>query len=227
MLLVISLVAPSIISFQLDSLFAKGEYTKVLATSKTLSWWYPPLRGDSRFLSRMARTELHIADSETDVACFARGLEQYSLSNWFEAEDYFQRSLSLEPKLFLARGYLATTYINQGTEYFNDKKSEVAEDYFEKALQIFPYHVEALYNLLLAKVANGKFEDSVLIAQQLINSQRYSQLPSLALIAQAYLHMSWANFWNDDAVEAWDLYRRSIDREIWNEQDSSTSEAAE
>lgn len=224
-ILAISLVVPSAINFQLDDLFAKGEYTKVLATSKTLSWWYPPLKGDSRFLSRMGQAEFYATESETDdVVYFAKGLEQYTLKNFLNAEDYFQRSLNVEPKLFLVRGYMAAAYINRGVDYFNNKKSAVAENYFEKALQVFPYHVEALYNLLFAKFANSKFEDSSRIAQQLIDSQKYSQLPSLALIAQGYLHMSWTSFWNDNATQAWEQYRRSIDRETWNEQNGSTSE---
>ena len=218
-ILSISLITPNVINFQLDTLVAQAKYRQVLNISNAIGLWYPPLKSDSRFLCRMARAAFYGNVPNLALVSFAKGVEEYNLNNYFEAERYFQQYLNDDSTSFVAKGYLATTYINQGVSYFNTQKPEIAANYFKEALQIFPNHVEALYDLLLAEVASAKFEDSAKSAQKLIETQRYSQLPSLSIIAQGYLHKSWAEFRSDDSVRAWNLYRQSIDKESWNERD--------
>jgi len=224
MILSISLVAPNIINFQLDSLIAQGKYYQVINLSNAIGLWYPPLKSDSRFLCRMARAAFYGNASNLALVSFAKGVEEYNLNNYFEAERYFQQYLNDDSTSFVTKGYLATTYINKGVSYFNARKPEIAANYFKKALQIFPNHVEGLYDLLLAEVASAKFEDSAKSAQKLIETQRYSQLPSLSIIAQGYLQKSWTEFRSNDPVRAWNLYRQSIDKESWDERDDRTFE---
>lgn len=217
-ILLFSMVLPNIINHQLDTLFAKGQYHQVLATSQTLASWYPPLRGDEEFLKRMAEAGVYGNEPAPALIHFAKGLERYRLGDLIKAEDYFQQSLAIQPKNFLVRGYLATTILNQAINYFNDpnnRKPGTAVDRCEQVLRIFPGHVEALYNLMLASVVNGDFEKSAAAAQQIIEVQKYVQRPSYGLLGQAYLHRTWATYHDGDITNAWKQYRQSIDEKTW------------
>ena len=221
-ILVFSLILPNITNYQTNTMFAKGEYHQTVASSQSLMSMYPPLSGDEAFLQRLAEAEFYDNASDPALIYFAKGLERYRQGDFLKAEDYFQKSLNLQPKRFLVRGYLATTILNQGVKYFNDPnnlsshKSEAAAECFEQALRIFPGHIQALYYLMLARVVNGEFEKSASVAQQVIQSQQYSQQPNLALLGQARLHVAWDSFHNEDTTQAWNQYRQSIDSSTWN-----------
>jgi len=218
-ILFFSLIVPNIINKQLDTMFVKGQYHQVLATSQTLVAWYPPLRGDEEFLKRMAEAAFYGNESDPALIYFAKGLESYRLGDFLQAENYLQQSLDIQPNRFLVRGYLATTILSQAVEYFNNPNNhnpETAADFCEQALRIFPGHIEALYNLMLARVVNGEFDKSALVAQQIIETQQYAHKPSFSLLGQAYVHSAWASYHNDDITQAWKQYRQSVDEKTWN-----------
>jgi len=223
-ILVSSLILPNFINYQLDTMFAKGEYHQVLVASKALEFWFPPLRGNEEFLKRMGEVAFYGNESEPASLYFAKGLERYRQGDLLKAEEYFQQSLKIQPRRFLVRGYLAATLLNQGVGYFNSSDTpntfnahnpSTAAECFEKALQIFPGHIEALYDLMLARVVNGEFAKSAAIAQQLIETQQYPQQSNLALLGQAHLHLSWASYHNGHSQESWKQYRQSIDPSTW------------
>ena len=222
-ILVFSMILPNIINYQLDTMLAKGQYRQVLAASQTLESWYPPLQGDQEFLKRMAEAGFYGNEPDPALIYFAKGLERYRQQDFIGAEDYFRRSLAMQPKRFLVREYLATTILNQGVDYFNVPNSSnshqpgAAADRFEHVLSIFPKHIEALYDLMLARVVNGEFEKSALAAQQIIQTQKYPQQPNLALLGQAYLHLAWDSYHNGDTEQAWKQYRQSIDEKTWKQ----------
>jgi hypothetical protein len=218
-LIICSLIAPNLINYQLDTLFAKGEYHQVIATSQALAVWYPPLREDEAFLQRLAEASFYGNEPDPALIDFAKGLERYRLRDFLAAEAYFQRSLALQPQHFLVREYLATAMLNQGVQSFNQaeaRKPAAAIDQFEAALQVFPGHLEALYDLMLARVVNGEFEQSAAHAQQLIQTLHYFHKPSFALLGQAYLHAAWASYHDGNLPEAWKQYRQSIDNSTWD-----------
>jgi hypothetical protein len=215
----ISLIGVNIVNYQLDTQFAKGEYDQVINTSKSLTSWYPPLQGDEAFLERLAKAEFYADEAEADLLNFVKGLERYRLADFQEAENYFQKSLYTQPNLFLVRGYLASAILNQGVNYLNDSNTKnpgTAADLFEKILQIFPGHVEALYDLMLARVVNGEFQKSADAAKQIIEGQQYFQEPRIGLLGQAYLHLAWAEYHDGDVNKTWEQYRQSLDTKTWN-----------
>ena len=225
--LVFSMILPNFMIFQLDTMLAKGEYHQAVAISKILIYLYPPLSGDATFLQRSAEAGFYAQKPDLGLLYFAKGLERYVSEDLLKAEDYFQRSLDIEPSRFLVRGYLATTSLNQGVNfnYFNtpdiktsnQHKPGTAADRFEEVLRIFPGHIEALYDLMLARVVDGEFEKSALVAQQIIETQQYPQNPNLSLLAQAYMHSAWASYRKGDTTQAWKQYRQSIDSNTWKQ----------
>jgi tetratricopeptide (TPR) repeat protein len=215
----ISLIGVNIANYRLDTQFAKGDYLQVVNTSKTLVSWYPPLQGDEAFLERLAKAEFYIDAPEADLINFVQGLELYKYGDFQKAEIYFQKSLNIKPARFLVRGYLASAILNQGINYFNvfnNKKPGAAADLFDKVLQIFPGHLEALYDLMLARVVNGEFQKSADTAKQIIEGQKYFQEPRIGLLGQAYVHLTWAEYNNGDVDKTWKRYRQSVDASTWN-----------
>jgi tetratricopeptide (TPR) repeat protein len=108
--------------------------------------------------------------------------------------------------------------LKTGVDYFNDangKKARAAADAFEEALQILPGQTEALYDLMIARTVNGEFNESAAVARTIINLQRYHQLADLAVLGQAYLHLSWAAYHNGSIDQAWKYYRNSVDESSW------------
>ncbi len=226
--LIFSLVLPIIANHNLDALFVRGEYQRVLSTSQQLALFYPPLTGDSQFLKRWAEAGYYANQPNSSLISFTKGLEQYFVKDYSSAEEHFRQALASSPQQFLARGFLATTLLKQGINYFNDRevntsarKPSSAAQKFEEALQVFPYHVEALYDLMIARVVNSEFEKSALVAKQVIESQKYFQQPVLGLLGQAYLHSSWASYQDGALKSAWRQYRQSIDTSAWKESESS------
>lgn len=214
-LLVGSLLIPNIINYQLDTMFAQGKYYQVVNISQTLEKFYPPLGGDTNFLQRQAEAGFYSDQPKTDLIYFAKGLEHYQQYNFATAENYFRQSLALNPQKFLVRGYLATSILNQGVEAFNLRKPGNAGDRFTEVLQVFPNHVEALYDLMLAKVVNNDFVGSASVAGEIIETEKSFQLPNLGLLGQAYLHSAWASYQAGDLSQAWEKYRQSIDKSKW------------
>ncbi|MBP0015540.1 MAG: hypothetical protein J7545_16185 [Roseofilum sp. SBFL] len=97
----------------------------------------------------------------------------------------------------------------------NNAKPMLTAQYCEESLKSFPNHLEALYTLMVIRVVNRDFPGSAQIAKKLINLQPYFQQPMLAVVGQAYLHLSWENYHDQDLDQAWQRYRQSVDRKIW------------
>lgn len=237
----------NIINHRLDTLFAKGEYHKVLATSQILASWYPPLTGDEVFLKRMAEAGYYGNEPNPALINFVQGLERYQAGDYASAETSFQNSLNFQPNLFLVRGYLASAMINAAVDYFQSPnlpnspnkspfpykgsildsvkfreepknlKPTGSAELFEKALQIFPGHIEALYDLMLVRAINGEFERSAEAAQKIIELQKYFQQPSSALLGQAYTHLTWDTYHKEDIPKAWKRYRQTFDPRTWKQ----------
>jgi tetratricopeptide (TPR) repeat protein len=149
----------------------------------------------------------------------AKGLESFRQKNWLNAEKYFQESLKLKPNMFMVRGYLASAIVNRGISDFNNLSNHnaaTASDVFEKALAVFPSHTEAMYDLMLTRAVNGEFDKSADTALKIIESQKFAQRPRSALLGQAYLHLAWKGFKNNDYQNAWQRYRQSVDDSKWN-----------
>jgi tetratricopeptide (TPR) repeat protein len=227
LILFLSILIPSILHYQLNVAYAKGDYRFVQTTSKTLMAVYPPFRGDEAFLERMAKAGYYgdsLQDAspraEPELIEFVKGLESYRQSDWLNAETHFHNSLEQQPKNFLARAYLANAIVNRGVAHLSDanhRQAGTAADLFERALQIFPYHTEALYDLTIARTINGEFERSANNALKIIESQKYAQRPRPALLGQAYLHLTWRGFKDDNLERAWQRYRQSVDDGAWKD----------
>ncbi len=210
----------NIANYQLNVQFAKGQYSQVVNTSQVLTILYPPLQGDEEFLERLARAELYTDAAEPGLVNFIQGLENYKDSNFLEAENYFQKSLESQPNRFLVRGYLVVATLNRGVNYFNEpntRNAGTAADIFEKAFSIFPGHVEALYDLMLARVVNGEFQKSAEVAKQIIDGQKYFQEPGIGLMGQAYVHLTWNEYNKGNISKTWERYRQSVDTKAWDE----------
>ena len=244
-LISLSIIAVNIANYQLEVLYAKGEYSQVATLSKSLASWYPPLQGDESFLERAAKAGFYSTQPDPALIAFAQGLERYNLDDYDKAEQYFQQAIDLKPNLFLARGYLATSILNKAIDYFtspfvpnrplNDKfpyksnfldsqiaqqsvnnyKPSLTAESCQKVLKIFPNHLEALYDLMLVRVVNGEFDKSAAIAQKIIENKKYFQQPMLAILGQAYLHLSWKNYQKNELPQAWKRYRQSLDPKTW------------
>lgn len=226
--LVFCLILPIIADRNLDALFVKGDYQRVLSSSQQLASVYPPFSGDREFLKRWGEASYYANQPNSTLIAFAQGLEQYFAKDFAKAEAYFRQALASSPQQFLVRGFLATTLLKQGVNSFNaeaaqlsDRKPSSAAQKFEEALQVFPYHVEALYDLMIARVVNGELAESATVAKQVIKSQKYFQQPLLGLLGQAYLHTSWASYQNNSLKAAWRQYRQSVDTSAWKESESS------
>ncbi|MBW4615764.1 MAG: hypothetical protein KME21_21285 [Desmonostoc vinosum HA7617-LM4] len=219
-IILISLIGVNIANYQLDTQFAKGNYPQVVNDSKTLASLYPPLQGDEAFLERLAKAEFYTNTPEPALINFVQGLEAYNLGEFQKAENDFQQSLNIQPSSFLTRGYLVSTILHQGINYLNEphaRKPGAAIDFFEKALQVFPGNIEALYDLMLARVINGEFYKSADVAKQIIAGQQYFQEPRIGLLGQAYVHLTWDSYHNGDITESWKRYRQSVDTKAWKE----------
>lgn len=242
------LIGVNIINYQIETLFAKGEYHQVVAKSEMLSSWYPPLKGDLDFLVRLGQASFYGNEPNPALISFAKGLERYQRGDFAKAERYLQESLRLQPNLFLAKEYLASCLINQGVEYakhtdgpkmpvksaivpyranFRDssqaqerpsyQRPAGAAEYFERAIEVFPNHIEALYDLMLVRVFSGEFAKSAQAAKEIIDVEQYLQLPNVALLGQAYMHLTWADYHDDDIETAWQRYRQTMDSGTWGE----------
>ncbi|GAP93822.1 hypothetical protein [Leptolyngbya sp. NIES-2104] len=231
-LLVTSLLLPNLLNYQLETAFAQGLYSEVLTGSRTITAWYPPLQGDRNFLRRMAEASYYAGTPDPALLDYAKGLENYRMGDFEKAEPFFRRSLEAEPNQFLVRGYLAATLLNQGIDYFNDpdkferltnrrpgdgRLPGGSAKYFEAALQVFPGHLEALYGLLLARTVAGEFEALPAVVDRIVESQRYVQQPSIAFVAQAYLHSAWNAYRQGDLNQTWKDYQKSVDKRAWKE----------
>lgn len=215
----ISILLPNIIHYRLNIAYAQGDYQFVESMSKTLATLYPPFQGDRYFWERRAKASYFNLQSEPYLVNIAKGLESFRQKNWLNAEKYFQESLKLKPNMFLVRGYLASAIVNRGISDFNNLSNHnaaTASDVFEKALAVFPSHTEAMYDLMLTRAVNGEFDKSADTALKIIESQKFAQRPRSALLGQAYLHLAWKGFKNNDYQNAWQRYRQSVDDSKWN-----------
>jgi tetratricopeptide (TPR) repeat protein len=224
-ILVSSVLLPGMVNYQLDAMFARGEYHQVMAVSQFLSSFYLPLRSDEAFLKRMAEAGFYGNQPDQSLISFAKGVERYRLRDLAKAENFFQESLALNPSRAVVRGYLAAAILNQAVKYYNTsyntevpntRKPGTAIDEFERVLQVFPGHIEAMYDLMLATFVNGETERSAKVAREIIEVERYAQLPNLSLLGQAYLHSAWSTYKDGDPALAWQKFRQSTDTKTWD-----------
>jgi hypothetical protein len=204
----------NIFNYQLDSEFALGNYAKVVTQSRQLLRFYPLIEGDADFLVRLAKASLYQQQPDDSLLSFARGLEYYEADQFALARAEFENSLRQKSR-FLVRGFLAATWINQGVAYFNRDLPQEAAQAFENTQELFPGHVEALYNLMIARTVNGEFDASAQVAQQILVREQYSAKPNLSLVGQAYLHMAWSSYRAGKLDLAWQQYQKSRDDSLW------------
>jgi tetratricopeptide (TPR) repeat protein len=180
---------------------------------------YPPVRGDKDFIKRYSRAKKYEGKEDDGLNLFLKGIENYERENYNKAEINFDEALSLEPKRFIIRGYLASTLLNQGKEYMNLKNQDPGKviDLCERALKIFPGHIEALYYLMIENVRIGNFERSANFAEKIIEESKYFQQPSLSLLGQSYLHLAWGDYANNQTDQSWKNYIKSINQAKWKE----------
>jgi tetratricopeptide (TPR) repeat protein len=225
-ILVSSILLPGMVNYQLDAMFARGEYHQVLSVSRVLSFLYLPIRNDEGFLKRVAEAGFYGNEPNPGLISFAKGIERYRLRDLATAERFFQESLELDPTRAVVRGYLATAILNQAVQYYNtsydtdnpnSRKPSTAIDRLERVLQVFPNHIEAMYDLMLASFVNGEFERSAKMAKEIIEGERYAQLPNLSLLGQAYLHSAWTTYKDGDPALAWQRFRKSTDTKTWDQ----------
>ena len=76
---------------------------------------------------------------------------------------------------------------------------------------------------MLARAVNGEFEKSASAAQQIIETLKYFQKPSFALLGQTYLHSAWASYHDGNLAKTWNQYRQSIDSSAWKESNDSSN----
>ncbi|MEM6597733.1 MAG: tetratricopeptide repeat protein [Cyanobacteria bacterium P01_C01_bin.69] len=208
-------LAANIANYQLNVAFAKGQYATVVAESQQLAKWYPLLKGDTDFVMRESKARYYTGQIEPATESLALGIALYQQGAMPEAADYLQQALTTRPQLYLARGYLANTLVKQGVNQFNQQQTSTASTYFQRALQVYPGHIEALYDLMIAKAVQGNFSDSARLGQELIDIQTYFH-PSVlgrAIVGQAHLHEAWRSFKAGDTDAAWEQYFRSLDRD--------------
>lgn len=209
-LLSLDLTLPLAMNHRLDKAFSLGQYSTVMHESQWLQTLYPPFQGDRSFQERLAAAYYYQDIPAPALTTFLQALDAYAGGRYWQAETALRNALASNPQQSLIRGYLATTLLNRGVQFFNNQETSAAIQQFEAVLEIFPLHVQALYNLMLAHVANGEFAKSALIAQQLIETQDYFQLSSPSLIGQANLHAAWNNFDQGDLDQAWQDYWESV-----------------
>ncbi|NES81769.1 MAG: hypothetical protein F6K10_10395 [Moorea sp. SIO2B7] len=116
----VSIVGTNIANYHLDVLFAKGEYNRVVETSKRLQFWYPPFKADEAFLKRLGEAGFYGDYKMPALRHFIKGLAQYKAGNLWQAEIDFRAAWELQPDLIAARGYLASILINQGVDAFDE-----------------------------------------------------------------------------------------------------------
>ena len=247
--IVMYLIGVNIFHHQIAAEMGRGHYQAVVQNSQRLAKMYPPLSGDELFLRQWATASVYGNSPKPELIAFTQGTDRYRVGDFSNAATYFESTLRTNPSLFLARGYLAATWINEGVEHAKTtdrpklpvhavlfpKKSNFLDSpqsnerpnvlripgaiqRFEAALEIFPNHIGALYDLMLAQVLNGNFEASAQTARQHIKIQDYFQKANVALLGQAYLHQAWADYHADDLDTAWQRYRQSRDSKAWNEE---------
>ena len=247
--IVLYLIGINVAQHQLTIEMGRGHYQTVIQNSQRLAQLYPPLNGDEAFLRQWATASRYGNSPRPALIAFTQGSDRYRVGDLFNAKTYFELALRANPKLFLARGYLAATWINEGVEYSKisdrpklpvytvplPKKNNFLDSVqsnerpnvlriagaiqnFETALEIFPNHIAALYDLMLAQVMNGDFEASAQTARHHISVQDYFQKANVALLGQAYLHQSWADYHAEELDAAWQRYRQSHNSKAWGEE---------
>jgi tetratricopeptide (TPR) repeat protein len=207
--------------WRLETAMATGNYQQVISESQVLRRFYPLVNSNERFLVRLAGAQTRLGVGDPALVNFAWGSGLYRQKKYLQAIPYFSKALSLQPDLFLARGYLATALTMQGYLYFNQRLTNVrlmglAADNFEQALVVYPDHVEAAYDLMLTRTVNGDQMGAAAIAYQLIDLESYNvEQPNLSLISQAYLHIAWERFHSHDLPSAWQRFRQAHDNTLW------------
>ncbi|MEM6255888.1 MAG: hypothetical protein AAF821_23500 [Cyanobacteria bacterium P01_D01_bin.156] len=106
----------------------------------------------------------------------------------------------------------------------NNRKPGGTSYFLEQSLLVFPGHIQALYDLMLVKAIDQQFDASAAIANTILDEQRYFQTPNVGLMGQAHLHQSWAAYHRGDLDTAWKAYRRSVDSDVWDDQETEANE---
>ena len=115
--IVVYLIGVNIANHHIALEMGQGKYAEVTGHSAQLARIYPPISGDEFFLRRWAMASVHSDQSDAALVAFTQGCDRYRVGDFHNAKNYFEQALESEPRLFLARGYLAATLINEGVEY--------------------------------------------------------------------------------------------------------------
>ena len=141
-------------------------------------------------------------------------------SAWInEAVEYFKTTDRPKLPVYTVDFPKRTNFIDspQAHERANVLRASGAVEQFTTALLIFPNHVAALYNLMLAYTIGGDFEAAAKTARQHIEVQTVFQKTNVALLGQSYLHQTWADYHAGEMDTAWQRYRQSRDSKSWGE----------
>ena len=244
-LISLSILAVNVLNVQLDTWLVSGNYPKVITTSQRVATWYPNFQCDETFQTRLAHAEFHQGHPHSARIALATGIERYQRGEYGRAIEYLRQALEQDPHACLARIYLAIALLNSAVDYFETPilpnrpsehrlpsqanfldspkarqghlraKPAGAIHQLEQVLEVFPGHLEALYNLMLTHSINGNFDQSAVVAQRLVEIQQNFQQPNTALLGQVYTHFAWEEYHNQNLNQAWERYRQSVDPSRW------------
>jgi hypothetical protein len=213
--LLLVLIGPCIVTRQISTWLARGEYERASTAAHLLNACYPPMQGDTPFMLQLAESDMHTGRSTPGVQHFAQGVECWRTNRLDLARNYFEQAVAQSPNNFLFRGYLSATLVRIGAQFFEQNQPAAAANVFDQARQVFPNHLQATYCTMIARAAQGNFEGSMLTAQDLRNLQRYFRQPGIAVMGQSFVHEAWADYRAGQLSKAWHAYRQSVDTGTW------------
>jgi hypothetical protein len=194
---------------------AQGLYHEAIRSYQEAVKWAPPLDDNSRFHSSLGTIYYHTSmDGEADFYNYL-GDEYFTRGLLDRAEMEYRRALDIRPGHPIARSSLMVTLLNMGIEDYDQGRYASARAAFEKALQIDPNDLHALYELGSCHIQLHNYDLAIAAMRRVIALQGYFQLPAVVVTSQCYFRISWCHYELGDYRRALEVSRQAVTLSEW------------
>ncbi|MFH0793045.1 MAG: tetratricopeptide repeat protein [bacterium] len=195
---------------------AQGFDGKSLAASLKARQWIPALDYNTEFHKTLGGIYYRSGFTEEADYCNYMGDLYLHNNSLLRAEYWFRKALEKKPNFAVARYNLAVTLYDRAAQDFNDGGYASARDIFEEVLRVDPVHLQAMYNLTTCYLKLESYDSARSMLKQIIQLQKYYQLPAIVLTSQCYLRLGWCEFQEGRPSEALALLRKGVDLSQWD-----------
>lgn len=194
---------------------AEGQYADALESYKAAARWLPTVDLNTSYDDQMGEIRYQLKDRADPVYYLYLGNSYFRMKQYAQATVEYRESLRIQPNNPIALHSLSMALTDLADVQYARGQYSDAISSWQAALRLNPMNMKALYEIQIGYFQASEFEAAKMAAREMLQIQKAYRLPSLSVIGQSYVLLSWCAYQTGDYAKSFQLYRRTVEPTLW------------